>query len=223
MNYKAFFYHVVWRKSMSVATVFSATMEDYSGMDNTQELDRAQEHELVLRCQKGDVDAMGILNYALSTLGLQYRLRHTWSSPRCRRCCPRCVSSPYGKTSENSSSVPNFLHGSTRIVKNKCFNHIDQYQRRKTDPMEIDDSQPWVPLDSATPEDAALRSEEKDIVHNALSKLKDSYREILVLRELRELSYEEIAEILDCTLGRVKSRLHEARKALKTELERVVW
>ena len=89
--------------------------------------------------------------------------------------------------------------------------------------MEIDDSQPWVPLDSATPEDEALRSEEKDIVHKALSKLKSSYREILILRELRELSYEEISEILGCTLGRVKSRLHEARKALKTELERVVW
>ena len=46
---------------------------------------------------------------------------------------------------------------------------------------------------------------------------------ILVLRELRELSYEEIAQILNCTLGRVKSRLHEARKALRQELERIDW
>ena len=46
---------------MSVATVFSAAMENYSERGNTEELDRAQEHELVLRCQKGDVDAMGIL------------------------------------------------------------------------------------------------------------------------------------------------------------------
>ena len=89
--------------------------------------------------------------------------------------------------------------------------------------MEIDDSQAWVPLDTATPEDAALRSEEKDIVHRALARLKDNYREILVLRELRELPYEEISDILGCTLGRVKSRLHEARKALKKELERVEW
>ncbi|MCE2403441.1 hypothetical protein J4G08_21560 [Candidatus Poribacteria bacterium] len=37
------------------------------------------------------------------------------------------------------------------------------------------------------------------------------------------MAYEEIAEILGCTLGRVKSRLHEARKALKKELERVEW
>lgn len=207
---------------MSVATVFSATMEDYSGMDNTQELDRAQEHELVLRCQKGDVDAMGILitRYQHWVYNIAYGiLGHHQDAEDVAQDAFLSVWENVGKF-EFRSQFSTWLY---RIVKNKCFNHIDQYQRRKTDPMEIDDSQPWVPLDSATPEDAALRSEEKDIVHNALSKLKDSYREILVLRELRELSYEEIAEILDCTLGRVKSRLHEARKALKTELERVVW
>lgn len=207
---------------MSVATVFSATMEDYSGMDNTQELDRAQEHELVLRCQKGDVDAMGILitRYQHWVYNIAYGiLGHHQDAEDVAQDVFLSVWENVGKF-EFRSQFSTWLY---RIVKNKCFNHIDQYQRRKTDPMEIDDSQPWVPLDSATPEDAALRSEEKDIVHNALSKLKDSYREILVLRELRELSYEEIAEILDCTLGRVKSRLHEARKALKTELERVVW
>ena len=207
---------------MSVATVFSATMEDYSGMDNTQELDRAQEHELVLRCQKGDVDAMGILitRYQHWVYNIAYGiLGHHQDAEDVAQDAFLSVWENVGKF-EFRSQFSTWLY---RIVKNKCFNHIDQYQRRKTDPMEIDDSQPWVPLDSATPEDEALRSEEKDIVHNALSKLKDSYREILVLRELRELSYEEIAEILDCTLGRVKSRLHEARKALKTELERVVW
>ena len=78
-------------------------------------------------------------------------------------------------------------------------------------------------LDTVTPEEEALRTEEKEIVHAALAKLKDSHREILVLRELRDMAYEEIAEILECTLGRVKSRLHEARKALKKELERVEW
>lgn len=207
---------------MSVATVFSATMENYSEMSNTEELDRAQEHELVLRCQKGDVDAMGTLitRYQHWVYNIAYGiLGHHQDAEDVAQDAFLSVWENIGKF-EFRSQFSTWLY---RIVKNKCFNHIDQYQRRKTDPMEIDDSQPWVPLDSATPEDEALRSEEKDIVHKALAKLKDSYREILVLRELRELSYEEISEILGCTLGRVKSRLHEARKALKTELERVVW
>ena len=207
---------------MSVATVFSATMENYTEMGNTAELDRAQEHELVLRCQKGDVDAMGTLitRYQHWVYNIAYGiLGHHQDAEDVAQDVFLSVWENIGKF-EFRSQFSTWLY---RIVKNKCFNQIDQYQRRKTDPMEIDDSQPWVPLDSATPEDEALRSEEKDIVHNALAKLKDSYREILVLRELRELSYEEISEILGCTLGRVKSRLHEARKALKTELERVVW
>ena len=82
---------------------------------------------------------------------------------------------------------------------------------------------PWVPLDTVTPEQEVLRTEQTEILHAALGKLKESYRTILILRELRELSYEEIAEILNCTLGRVKSRLHEARKALRQELERIDW
>ncbi len=206
---------------MSIGTL-AATMETYSETIQTEELDLAQERELVQRCQKGDVDAMGtlIIRYQHWVYNIAYGiLGHHQDAQDVAQDAFLSVWENIGKF-EFRSRFSTWLY---RIVKNKCFNQIDQHQRRKTDPMEIDDSQPWVPLDTATPEDAALRSEEKDIVHRALSKLKDDYREILVLRELRELPYEEISEILGCTLGRVKSRLHEARKALKKELERVEW
>ena len=206
---------------MSVATVTPA-MQTYSEIDNTQELDSVQEREIVLRCQKGDADAMGtlIIEYQHWVYNIAYGiLGH-------HQDAEDVAQDAFLSAWENIGNFQFRSRFSTwlyRIVKNKCLNHIDQYQRRKTDPTEIDDSQPWVPLDTLTPEDEALRTEEKDIVHAALAKLKDSHKEILVLRELRELSYEEISEILGCTLGRVKSRLHEARKALKEELERVEW
>ncbi len=206
---------------MSVATVTPA-MQTYSEIDNTQELDSAQEREIVLRCQKGDADAMGtlIIEYQHWVYNIAYGiLGH-------HQDAEDVAQDAFLSAWENIGNFQFRSRFSTwlyRIVKNKCLNHIDQYQRRKTDPTEIDDSQPWVPLNTLTPEDEALRTEEKDIVHAALAKLKDSHKEILVLRELRELSYEEISEILGCTLGRVKSRLHEARKALKEELERVEW
>ena len=206
---------------MSVATL-TATMETYSETVQAEELDLAQERELVARCQKGDVDAMGtlVVRYQHWVYNIAYgMLGHHQDAQDVAQDAFLSVWENIGKF-EFRSRFSTWLY---RIVKNKCFNHIDQHQRRKTDPMEIDDSQAWVPLDTATPEDEALRSEEKDIVHKALAKLKDDYREILVLRELRELPYEEISEILGCTLGRVKSRLHEARKALKKELERVAW
>ena len=206
---------------MSVATV-SGTMQTYSDIDNTQELDSSQEREVVLRCQKGDADAMGILiiQYQHWVYNIAYGiLGHHQDAEDVAQDAFLSAWENIGKF-QFRSRFSTWLY---RIVKNKCLNHIDQYQRRKTDPTEIDDSQPWVPLDTVTPEEEALRTEEKNIVHAALAKLKDTHREILVLRELQDLSYEEIAEILGCTLGRVKSRLHEARKALKEELERVEW
>ena len=206
---------------MSVTTV-TAAMQTHSDIDNTQELDSTQEREIVLRCQKGDADAMGILiiEYQHWVYNIAYGiLGH-------HQDAEDVAQDAFLSAWENIGNFQFRSRFSTwlyRIVKNKCLNHIDQYQRRKTDPTEIDDSQPWVPLDTVTPEEEALRNEEKNIVHAALAKLKDTHREILVLRELRDLPYEEIAEIFGCTLGRVKSRLHEARKALKEELERVEW
>ncbi len=206
---------------MSAATVPS-TMQTYSEIGNTEELDSVQEREIVLRCQKGDADAMGtlIIQYQHWVYNIAYgMLGHHQDAEDVAQDAFLSAWENIGKFQFRSR----FSTWLFRIVKNKCLNHIDQYQRRKTDPTEIDDSQPWVPLDTVTPEEEALRTEEKNIVHAALAKLKDSHREILVLRELQELSYEEISEILGCTLGRVKSRLHEARKALKEELERVEW
>jgi len=206
---------------MSVATDI-VIMETYSEIGNTEKLDVAQEREIVLRCQKGDADAMGtlIVQYQHWVYNIAYGiLGH-------HQDAEDVAQDAFLSAWENIGNFQFRSRFSTwlyRIVRNKCLNHIDQYQRRKTDPTEIDDSQPWVPLDTVTPEDEALRTEEKEIVHAALAKLKPSYREILVLRELQDMTYEEIAEILGCTLGRVKSRLHEARKALKKELERVEW
>ena len=81
--------------------------------------------------------------------------------------------------------------------------------------MEILDSQPWVPVDTASPESAVLLAEQREILQRALAKLKEDYRRILILREMRNLSYDELSEVLGCSVGRVKSRLYEARKALR--------
>lgn len=197
-------------------------METYSEIAQVEEFDSQQERELILRCQERDTAAMGTLvvqyqhwvyNIAFGMLGHREDAEDAAQD----------VFLSVWQNIDNFQFRSRFSTWLYRIVKNKCLNVIDQRKRRKTDPMEIDDSQPWVPLDTVTPEKEALRSEQSEVLHAALDKLKESYRTILILRELRELSYEEIAEVLNCTLGRVKSRLHEARKALRSELERIHW
>jgi RNA polymerase sigma-70 factor (ECF subfamily) len=74
----------------------------------------------------------------------------------------------------------------------------------------------WVLADwSQTPESELLAGEAREILDRALDRLPEHYRALLVLREVEELSNEEVAEILGESVSSVKSRLHRARMALR--------
>jgi RNA polymerase sigma-70 factor, ECF subfamily len=76
------------------------------------------------------------------------------------------------------------------------------------------------PVDpSMQPEQTALRSEQAELVQAALLEISEEHRQILVLREMEDYSYETIAEILELPVGTVRSRLFRARLQLKEQLE----
>ena len=72
----------------------------------------------------------------------------------------------------------------------------------------------------SSPFDDCARGEIRDRVEAALALVPEPYRTALVLRDIEELSYEEIAEITETTMGTVKSRITRGREALKRKLER---
>ena len=69
------------------------------------------------------------------------------------------------------------------------------------------------------PADEASRKEEAVLLHRALSRLDEEYREAVVLRDLEGLSYEEIAEATKTNIGTVRSRLHRGRRLLRNKLK----
>ena len=69
-----------------------------------------------------------------------------------------------------------------------------------------------------TPEAALLRAADAEAVHRALGTLPTEFREVIVLRELENCSYKEIADIAQVPIGTVMSRLSRARKLLQTRL-----
>jgi RNA polymerase sigma-70 factor (ECF subfamily) len=105
------------------------------------------------------------------------------------------------------------------IVRNCHLTAASQRRRRSHQPLpDDDDSGP----DSAAmldpmpdPERAAIRTDESRKLDTVLWELADEYREILVLRELEDMSYREIAAIIGAPIGTVMSRLARARAALK--------
>jgi RNA polymerase sigma-70 factor, ECF subfamily len=72
------------------------------------------------------------------------------------------------------------------------------------------------------PREEVLRKESGQIVGDAIRSLPEKYRTAFIMREVQELPYETIAQILKCSPGTIKSRLHRARELLQRKLERYV-
>lgn len=66
-----------------------------------------------------------------------------------------------------------------------------------------------------SPEEAAEQKESDEVIQKCLSNLSEEHRLVLVMREIQDMSYEEIAVVMKCSLGTVKSRLSRARQAFK--------
>lgn len=78
-----------------------------------------------------------------------------------------------------------------------------------------DDDKPNEPADAETPETVLLARVELETIQNALEKLPVKFREIILLSDLEEMSYQEICETLGIPAGTVMSRLSRARKAMR--------
>ena len=104
-----------------------------------------------------------------------------------------------------------------------AFNSALTRKRRKRARISLDHWRENNGLEVADPSDAVdepmLRQERVDLVRAAIEILSEDHRAILVLREMQERSYEDIAEILDISIGTVRSRLSRARNQLKATLE----
>ena len=106
-----------------------------------------------------------------------------------------------------------------RIVSNVCLDFLRRQNRRPASSLSQEDedgeeAQMDIPDESQSPEQLLERSLTQEAVQRGLQSLSAEQRQILLLREIQGLSYEEIAETLDLEAGTVKSRIFRARKKL---------
>ena len=106
-----------------------------------------------------------------------------------------------------------------RIAVNTAKNHLAAQRRRPMD-IELDLQDPeqyglHAKLkESDTPEGLALSQELQDTLERAIAALPDDLRQAIILRELDGMSYEEIAQTMECPVGTVRSRIFRARDAI---------
>jgi RNA polymerase sigma-70 factor (ECF subfamily) len=111
-----------------------------------------------------------------------------------------------------------------RIAVNEAHNHHRWFSRHCRREVAMDDAAGVsTALESAahpgrSPFDHALESENRTLIEEALANINPVFRTAVVLRDIENLSYEEIAEILQVSMGTVKSRILRGREALRREL-----
>ena len=103
-----------------------------------------------------------------------------------------------------------------RLVSNAAIDHLRRTKHQRGN-VSLDDEELNLdaPDNSPTPQEAAEEKDLKEAVAAGLRELSDDHRTVLVMREVQELSYEEIAESLQLDLGTVKSRISRARSHLR--------
>jgi len=186
--------------------------------------------EFVLSCQKGNIDAFAVLveRHQKKMLNIAYRLMGNYED-----ACDvvqEAFLSAY-RSIRKFRGESRFATWIYRIVVNHTKNRLHQMRARSRheessidDPVAMEGGNPLRP--AATPESSPVelleQKEREAKVQKCINSLADEYREVLVLRDIQEFSYDEIRDILNIPDGTVKSRLFRARTALKECLTKVI-
>ncbi len=110
-----------------------------------------------------------------------------------------------------------------RITVNEAHNQRRWFFRHRSREVGLDDQTEqvqcrMVPDSGRTPFEYTFDGEKHLLIEAALAKVNPVFREVVVLRDIEDLSYEEIAEVLQISIGTVKSRIMRGREALREEL-----
>jgi RNA polymerase sigma-70 factor (ECF subfamily) len=174
-----------------------------------------EDAELVSRIRDGDLDAFEILYHKYK--GQLYRtvLAITNDRGAAEEILQDCFLKAYHHIDRvnGCSSLSPWLH---RIVVNLSYNWAAKRRLRLISLEDVLDG--LLVASRNSPERAFEREELLRVVYDAVGALSMPHRVVIVLFYLQGFSLAEIAYVLDCPLGTVKSRLHNARRALKKKL-----
>jgi RNA polymerase sigma-70 factor (ECF subfamily) len=175
--------------------------------------DRLYRRLLILRCQAGDHLAFEELVAAYGP-GLRYFLEKMLHESHAAEDLLQQVWLDVFRGVAGLADTQAFPAWLYRIARHRVF---AESRRRRPKVCSVEEMDLVVNEETT---EAEFTAEEASRLHAALDRLGPEHREILLLRYIEDLSYEEIARVTGCGLGTVKSRLHYAKRALRRLIER---
>ncbi len=184
--------------------------------------ERSIDQALVERVQAGDKTAFDILVQKYQSKIIQLAYRYVHDQDEAMDIAQEAFIKAYkalGRFRGDSA----FYTWIYRIAINTAKNYLVASNRRppRSDIDAVDAEQydgATGLKEYATPERLLLRDEIKETIAGAIESLPDDLRTAITLRELEGMSYEEIAQAMDCPIGTVRSRIFRARDAIDVKL-----
>jgi len=134
------------------------------------------------------------------------------------------VQETYAKALKGFSSFQpgtNFRAWIHKILRNAFLTSRTGLKAAATVPLDLESEEQTLPATKETPESILLQRSDWQLVQQALEQLPVAYREVLLLCEVEEMSYQEIAATLAIPMGTVMSRLSRARRGLRVEVQKM--
>jgi len=184
--------------------------------------ERSIDQKLVVRVQKGDKTAFDLLARKYQHKIAKLISRYVRDRREVEDVTQEALIKAYRAIGgfRGESAFYTWLY---RIAVNTAKNYLESQGRRppgsdvEIESAELIDSGEGL-RDQATPERQMLTNEIATTVHRVLELLPPDLRTAITLREIEGMSYEEIAEVMDCPIGTVRSRIFRAREAIDREL-----
>lgn len=178
--------------------------------------------ELVKRVQAGDTAAFDILVQKYQHKVVNLVGRFVSDQAECYDITQDSFIKAY-RAIGNFRGDSQFYTWLYRIAANTAKNYLASRARKSpTYSVEVEDAEHFEGesglKEYATPENLLLTEEIKQTVFRAIEALPDDLKSAITLREIEGLSYEEIAEVMDCPIGTVRSRIFRARDVIDKEL-----
>lgn len=184
--------------------------------------ERSIDQKLVVRVQKGDKTAFDLLVRKYQHKVAKLVSRYVRDRREVEDVTQEALIKAYRAIGgfRGESAFYTWLY---RIAVNTAKNYLESQGRRPPgSDMEIEGAELIESgeglRDQATPERQMLTNEIATTVHRVLEHLPPDLRTAITLREIEGMSYEEIAEVMDCPIGTVRSRIFRAREAIDLEL-----
>ncbi|MEM9208868.1 MAG: RNA polymerase sigma factor RpoE [Pseudomonadota bacterium] len=182
--------------------------------------------QLVRRVQKGDKGAFDLLVLKYQHKIVNLVMRYVRDPDQAMDIAQEAFLKAY-------RALPRFRGDSAfytwlyRIAVNTAKNHLAAQRRRPMDvELDLQDSEQYdlhaKLKETDTPEGVTLSEELNQTVQRAIEALPEDLRTAIVLRELEGMSYEEIAQTMDCPVGTVRSRIFRARDAIGKKIGNLV-